>query len=40
MKRAVAASEDTNKNDKLPEDEDASVKDREWELAKLQKEVR
>ena len=41
MKRAVAASEgDQSEAGMRPEDEDAEHRDREWEIAKLQHEVR
>lgn len=40
MKRGVAASEDNNVAEKLPQEEDAQVRNHEWELAKLQQEVR
>lgn len=37
LKKAVAASEDNeaDQSDPDPEGEDAEVKDREWEIAKL-----
>ena len=42
MKRAVAASEGGNETQSIhpPEDEDAEERGREWEIAKLQHEIR
>ena len=42
MKRAVAASEGGNITQEMgaPEDEDAEDRDREWEIAKLQEDIR